>query len=41
MARGLRPAPADDIAGEQEFDPATDDEMFDLVDKELEISDFD
>jgi acyl transferase domain-containing protein/acyl carrier protein len=41
VARGLRAAEADDLADVQEFDPATDDEMFDLVDEELRISDFD
>jgi acyl transferase domain-containing protein/acyl carrier protein len=41
MARGFRAAEADGLADVQEFDPATDDEMFDLVDEELRISDFD
>jgi hypothetical protein len=43
MARGLRAAAADNVAEDEdeEFDPATDDEMFDLVDKELRTSDLD
>jgi acyl transferase domain-containing protein len=41
VARGLRTAETDDLAGVQEFNPATDDEMFSLVDEELRISDFD
>jgi NAD(P)-dependent dehydrogenase (short-subunit alcohol dehydrogenase family)/acyl carrier protein len=41
MARGLRAADAGDAAVDDEFDPATDDEMFDLVDKELSTYDFD
>jgi len=43
MARGLRAAAAGNVAEDEdeEFDPATDDEMFDLVDKELRTSDLD
>jgi NAD(P)-dependent dehydrogenase (short-subunit alcohol dehydrogenase family)/acyl carrier protein len=41
LARGLRATGAGDPADVQEFDPATDDEMFDLVDEELRISDID
>jgi hypothetical protein len=42
MTHGLRAGDdAADVTEDAEFDPATDDEMFDLVDKELRISDFD
>ena len=41
MTHQLRGGDADGDAAEAEFDPATDDEMFDLVDKELRISDLD
>jgi acyl transferase domain-containing protein/acyl carrier protein len=41
MTHGLRAEDSEDVTDDAEFDPATDDEMFDLVDKELRISDFD